>query len=66
LPPRRGKPSRGVPRTYIACAKHTGPFKPFGQRAQTEAGWRYRELPAVHDVMITAPRDLVALLLEAA
>ncbi|MGH7752167.1 MAG: alpha/beta fold hydrolase [Gemmatimonadales bacterium] len=54
----------GVPRTYIACAKHTGPFKPFAQRAQTEPGWRYRALAAVHDVMITAPRDLVALLLE--
>lgn len=53
-----------LPRTYIACTQHTGPFRQFAQRAQREAGWRYRELPAVHDVMITAPRDLVALLLE--
>lgn len=53
-----------VPRTYIACLRHTGPFRPFAQRAQSEPGWRYRELDAVHDIMITAPPDLAALLLD--
>lgn len=55
---------QALPRTYIACLQHTGPFKQFAQRAQSEPGWRYHGLDAVHDVMITAPRDLAALLLE--
>jgi pimeloyl-ACP methyl ester carboxylesterase len=63
-PARLTRPAQALPRTYIACLQHTGPFKQFYERAQTEPGWRFRGLDAVHDVMITAPRDLVALLLE--
>ncbi len=61
-----------VPRTHIQCTA-SGFFYSFMQRLMapralppTEAGWRLRQLPAGHDVMITMPRELAALLLEVA
>ncbi len=36
------------------------------ERARTEPGWRYRELATGHDAMITAPKELADLLVEAA
>ena len=62
-----------TPRTYIECA--SGGFSLFMQRLMahllapralppTEAGWRLRQLPTGHDVMITMPRELADLLLE--
>lgn len=55
-----------LPRTYISCAEGGGApeLVPFVRRAQAEEGWRYREIATCHAVMVTAPRDLAALLLE--
>lgn len=53
-----------LPRTFVNCTE-TRWFTAFVERAWA-AGWRYRELDAVHDAMITAPEALVDLLLEAA
>ncbi len=58
------------PRTHIYCTG--GGFfyslmqHILGRRAlaPTEAGWRLRQLPSSHDVMITMPRELTDLLLE--
>ncbi len=59
------------PRTHIDCTGSSFVFSLMrhllARRAlpPTEAGWRLRQLPAGHDVMITMPRELADLLLEA-
>ena len=53
-----------LPRTYIWCSGFPG-FARFAERTRTDPGWRYRELATGHDAMITAPRELAGLLLEA-
>jgi pimeloyl-ACP methyl ester carboxylesterase len=54
------------PKTYIACvaAGPAGWRDVMIERVRGEDGWRYRELATGHDAMITAPRELAALLLE--
>lgn len=52
------------PRSYI-YAKRNGPgdpFRQFGERAKTEAGWKYYEMDASHNPHITCPQDLMTLL----
>jgi len=54
------------PRHYI-YAKKNGPgdvFRQFGERARSEAGWKYYEIDASHNPHITCPDALMALLTE--
>ena len=54
------------PRHYI-YAKKNGPgdvFRQFGERAKSEAEWRYWEIDASHNPHITCPDVLMALLTE--
>lgn len=53
-----------LPKTYIYCTRigPTDVFRPFAERAQTEAGWRYLEMDASHSPQITAPNALARLL----
>ena len=54
------------PRHYI-YAKKNGPgdvFRQFGERAKSEAGWKYYEIDASHNPHITCPDVLMALLTE--
>lgn len=55
------------PRAYILCTEGflAGQMAVFANRARA-AGWPVRELPAVHDVMVTAPAMLAAALDELA
>ena len=55
-----------LPKTYIYCTLTDGPFDRFAARAQTEAGWRYRELVSGHDAQVMAPRELADLLTDLA
>ena len=56
-----------VLRTYISCTVEQKPhYVATARRVQAQPGWRYRELPTGHDAMITLPRPLADLLLEAA
>jgi hypothetical protein len=53
-----------LPRAYI-YAKRSAPgdtFRQFGERAKSEAGWKYYEMDASHNPHITCPQDLMALL----
>jgi pimeloyl-ACP methyl ester carboxylesterase len=66
-PVRRANPVAAVlPRTYVRCALVPHPlFDRFATAAkQAGSGWRYRELGAAHEAMVTAPRELAAVLLE--
>ena len=56
----------GGPKTFVACgeAPPSGWRDRMTERARTEGGWRYRALAAGHDAMVTAPREVAALLLE--
>ena len=61
-----GAAAETLPRTYIYCAQTArGTFDQFRERARS-GGWRYRELATAHDAMVTMPRELARLLLEAA
>jgi pimeloyl-ACP methyl ester carboxylesterase len=54
------------PRHYI-YAKKNGPgdvFRQFGERAKSEAGWKYWEIDASHNPHITCPNVLMALLTQ--
>lgn len=54
------------PRHYI-YAKRNGPgdvFRQFGERAKSEAGWKYYEIDASHNPHITCPDVLMSLLTE--
>jgi pimeloyl-ACP methyl ester carboxylesterase len=50
---------------YIWASHHKGPHKQFYDKAK-ERGWWTREFACGHDVMLDMPRELTALLLEAA
>ena len=67
-PLRRANPARFAgPKTFIACVG--GPAAGWRDAmialACAEPGWRFRELATGHDAMITALRELAALLVEA-
>ena len=54
------------PRHYI-YAKKNGPgdvFRQFGERARSEAGWKYYEIDSSHNPHITCPDVLMSLLTE--
>jgi pimeloyl-ACP methyl ester carboxylesterase len=54
------------PRHYI-YAKKNGPgdvFRQFGERAKSEAGWKYYEIDASHNPHITCPDALMKLISE--
>ncbi|HEY6983787.1 alpha/beta hydrolase [Reyranella sp.] len=54
------------PRHYI-YAKKSRPgdvFRQFGERARSEAGWKYYEIEASHNPHITCPEALMALLTQ--
>lgn len=57
----------GLERTYIACTnpRYT-PLATSHERARSQPGWHWQELPTGHDAMITAPEAVAALLLDLA
>lgn len=53
-----------LPRSYILCRQdEPSLFDSFAEQAQGD-GWGYYELMTCHDVMITMPEELAAILLE--
>ena len=59
--------SQRVPPRHYIYAKKNGPgdvFRQFGDRAKSEAGWKYYEIDASHNPHITCPDVLMALLTE--
>jgi hypothetical protein len=61
LPPHR---LPDLSRTYIHCTIKPGPdrFTGFAATAREDPSWRFDELAAGHDAMVTAPAELAALL----
>lgn len=54
----------GLPGAYILCTGRKNEwFEAMAKRAKA-MGYQYFEIPTGHDAMISAPRDLVAILLE--
>ena len=57
----------GLPATYVFCTDPAfEPLAPARAMARQQAGWTWRELATGHDAMVTAPRELAALLMEIA
>jgi pimeloyl-ACP methyl ester carboxylesterase len=60
-------PPAKVPRTYIYCAKPAmGPFGQFADRFRDDQRWKFHEVKAGHDAMVTAPADIAKLLMAEA
>lgn len=55
---------QSVPPTYVWCTQSG--FAPVAERVKATPGWHYRELDTKHLAMLTAPREVAALLLELA
>ncbi|MFL5938315.1 MAG: alpha/beta fold hydrolase [Gaiellaceae bacterium] len=53
-----------VARTYVWCTQSG--FAPVAERVRATPGWDYREVDTKHMAMLTAPREVAALLLELA
>ena len=53
-----------LPRHYIYCTRHTPEdrFRPFYERAKTEAGWQAYDIDASHNPHITAPQAFADML----
>jgi pimeloyl-ACP methyl ester carboxylesterase len=59
--------SRSMPPRHYIYARKNGPgdtFRQFGERARSEADWKYYEIDASHNPHITCPDVLMALLTE--
>lgn len=64
LPFDAGRISR-LPQTFVSCtAPALATIDPSRLRAANEPGWRFVTLPTGHDAMISAPHDVLRLLLE--
>ena len=59
------RPGLPVAGTYILCVPSGGLFGGFAARLRQEPGWRSREPHTGHDAMVTQPRALTDLRLEA-
>ena len=55
---------QSVARTYVWCTQSG--FAPVAERVRATPGWDYRELDTKHMAMLTAPREVAALMLELA
>ena len=57
-----------LPRAYIYCLKagEGDVFRQFASRARSEDGWQYEEIDATHNPHITAPYELLEILLRLA
>jgi pimeloyl-ACP methyl ester carboxylesterase len=58
--------SATLPRTYVHCTQSQSIDPRNRERVAGAAGWSFRELATGHDLMVSAPRQTAALLLEAA
>ena len=57
----------GVRKTYIACTNPVyGPAVPTHEWVKSQSDWRYLELSAGHDAMITSPEGLSEMLIRCA
>jgi len=63
----KAPPGNGLPRTYVFCTNPVYPALEGVRRwVKAQHGWRWLELPAAHDAMVTAPAELTELLLSEA
>jgi hypothetical protein len=63
-PVRLAGTGQDVARTYVWCTESG--FTPVAERVKDAPGWDYREIATKHMAMLTAPREVAALLLELA
>jgi len=57
----RHPPGNGLPATYVAVTPYYAPTASSRERAK-RLGWRYLEMQAGHDAMVTSPRAVIELL----
>jgi pimeloyl-ACP methyl ester carboxylesterase len=60
-------PHHDISRTYVYClGTQSELFKPFADHAQAAPDWRYFEVDTGHDLMVSKPAELAAILEEVA
>jgi len=64
--PLRHEPGNDLPATYVAVTPFYGPTTSSRDYARTRKDWKYREMQAGHDAMVTHPLDVAKLLLDLA
>lgn len=60
----KGPVGNGLPATYIAVKPDYAPLAASRAFAKGQSGWRYLEIDAGHDAMVTSPRALTEILLS--
>ncbi|MDB5823834.1 MAG: putative esterase [Herminiimonas sp.] len=60
----KGEVGNGLPATYVAVTPHYVPTTGSRDYARARQDWRYAELEAGHDAMVTTPGALIEILLE--
>ncbi|XSC47452.1 alpha/beta fold hydrolase [Bradyrhizobium sp. RDT10] len=61
----KGPIGNNLPRTYIHCANPSyGALQSSRDWVKSQQGWRWREIAAGHDAMVTAPDELARMLAE--
>ena len=53
-----------MPRTYVLCTEGKEGLPECVQRVRADPAWRYVELPAGHGAHVTAPQQLIEVLIE--
>jgi pimeloyl-ACP methyl ester carboxylesterase len=60
-----GEGGANLPRTFVYCTRPpTGSFDQFAARLRNDPAWKFYELKAGHDCMITDPQGVIRILLE--
>jgi pimeloyl-ACP methyl ester carboxylesterase len=61
----KNPPGNGIPKTFIRCTKplYTA-IQPFEDWIKSQSGWNYLQIATGHDAMVTAPQELVEMLLQ--
>lgn len=59
-----GPVGNGLPATYIAVKPDYAPLSASRAFAKTQPGWRYLEIDAGHDAMVTSPKALTDILMS--
>ncbi|HLS57791.1 MAG TPA: alpha/beta fold hydrolase [Zeimonas sp.] len=58
----RGPVGNGLPATYVAVRPHYAPTAAARAFARKQANWRYMEIDAGHDAMVTSPQAVLDIL----
>lgn len=60
----KGPPGGNVPKLFVRCTKPAIASIEDAAKSARERGWKYVEIDTGHDAMVSAPKELAAILLD--